>query len=296
MTPRRHLLQGLALGATLWTAMPWRAALAAPDATEFARRMAEIEARSGGRLGVALLDTGSGFRAGHRAAERFPMASTFKLLLAGAVLRRVDEGKERLDRVIRFTRDDLVPYAPVTGPAAGGPGLTVAALCEATVTLSDNPAANLLLDTVGGPAGLTAFLRGLGDATTRLDRTEPALNEGRPGDPRDTTTPDSMAFLIRALALGDALRPASRERLMGWLLGNRTGDAQIRAGLPQGWRAAEKTGSNPSAGIANDVGLLLPPGRAPVLLAAYLTEARIAAAERPALLAEVARAAVRALG
>lgn len=296
MTQRRHLLQSLALGATLWTAMPWRAALAAPDATEFARRMAEIEARSGGRLGVALLDTGSGFRAGHRAAERFPMASTFKLLLAGAVLRRVDEGKERLDRVIRFTRDDLVPYAPVTGPAAGGPGLTVAALCEATVTLSDNPAANLLLDTVGGPAGLTAFLRGLGDATTRLDRTEPALNEGRPGDPRDTTTPDSMAFLIRALALGDALRPASRERLMGWLLGNRTGDAQIRAGLPQGWRAAEKTGSNPSAGIANDVGLLLPPGRAPVLLAAYLTEARIAAAERPALLAEVARAAVRALG
>ena len=183
---------------------------AAQDALqgEFAR----IEAKSGGRLGVAVLDTRDGSRTGHRADERFAMCSTFKLLAGAAVLARHDAGKEQLDRRIRYGAKDLVTYSPVTEKHVAT-GMTLAELCDAAIALSDNTAGNLLLAALGGPEGLTAFARTLGDGVTRLDRIEPALNEAAPGDPRDTTTPAAMAANIRALVLGDALSAPSREQL-----------------------------------------------------------------------------------
>ncbi len=259
---------------------------------------AEIEAASGGRLGVAVLDTASGATAGHRAAERFPLTSTFKLLAAAAVLARVDAGQDRLDRRIHFGPADLVTYSPLTEPHAGKDGMTLEALCEAAMILSDNTAGNLLLGSLGGPAGLTAFARSLGDAETRLDRSEPTLNEATPGDPRDTTTPAGMLASLRALTLGTALAPASRALLLGWLRDNRTGDARLRAGLPAGWRAGEKTGSG-EHGTTNDVGLFWPPGEiaggAPVLVAGYLTGTAAPAGQRNATLAAVARVVAAAL-
>lgn len=296
MTIGRRMMMVAGLGAgALWGAMPWRAAAAEGRQAALEARLRAIEAESGGRLGVAVREAApGGLRAGHRAAERFPLTSTFKLLAAAAVLRRVDAGQERLDRVLRFSSADLVTYSPVTKPQADGPGMTLEALCAATVTLSDNTAGNLVLGTLGGPAGLTAFARDLGDPVTRLDRWETALNEATPGDPRDTTSPEAMLGLIGALTLGEALSAASRERLMGWLLGNRTGDRRLRAGLPAGWRAAEKTGSG-GRNTANDVGLLLPPGgRAPILVTVYLTGATVPAEGRDAAIAAVAEAVVRA--
>lgn len=255
---------------------------------------ARIEAARGGRLGVAVLDTGDGRRAGHRPDERFPLGSTFKLLAAGAVLARADAGQDSMQRRIRFTRDDLVSYSPVTETQVGGDGMTLAALCEAAVTVSDNTAGNLLLGVLGGPAGLTAALRAIGDGVTRLDRREPDLNEARPGDPRDTTSPAAMLADLQALALGPALFPSSREALQGWLRRNRTGDARLRARLPQGWQAGEKTGSS-AHGTSNDVGLLWPPGgAAPVLVAAYLTEGAADGAVRDAALADVGAAVAAA--
>ena len=165
--------------------------------------LARIEAGSGGRLGVSITDTGSGHRAGHRQTARFPMCSTFKVLACGAVLSRVDQGIETLDRRIRFSAADLVTYSPVTKDRVGGDGMTLAELCAAAMTRSDNTAGNLILARLGGPQAVTAFARALGDGMTRLDRTETALNEAAPGDPRDTTTPDSMAADLHALALGD---------------------------------------------------------------------------------------------
>lgn len=261
--------------------------------------LARLEAESGGRLGVAVLDTASGTGVGHRATERFPLTSTFKLLAAAAVLARVDAGQDRLDRRIRFAAAEVVVYSPATEAHAGGPGLTLAALCEAAMVLSDNTAGNLLLDALGGPSGIGAYARSLGDGATRLDRVEPLLNEAVPGDPRDTTTPAAMLGNLRALLLGDALAPASQERLLGWLVGNRTGDAKLRAGLPEGWRAGEKTGGG-SNGTSNDVGILWPPagdakGHSPLLVAAYLTGTPAAPAQRDATLAAVARAVVASL-
>ncbi|MBO1078935.1 class A beta-lactamase [Roseomonas haemaphysalidis] len=276
MINRRQWLGGalLALGAK-------RAWAQGGLAADFAR----IERQIGGRLGVAVLGTGG--RVGHRVDERFPLGSTYKLLAAAGVLARVDAGQDRLDRRIRFSRADLVTYSPATEQHAGGPGMTLDAVCEAAMILSDNTAGNLLFDALGGPAGLTAWLRGLGDGMTRLDRIETALNEATPGDPRDTTSPAAMLGNLQKLLLGDALSAASRDRLAGWLRNNRTGDARLRARLPPGWQAGEKTGTS-SHGTSNDVGLLWPPGGGkPVLVAAFITECPAPPARRDAALAEV---------
>jgi len=252
------------------------------------RRWREIEAASGGRLGVAMLDTGSGKRSAYRADERFPMCSTFKPLAVAAVLARVDRGVEKLDRRIPFGKADLLDYAPVTTARVGEGGMTLADLCEAAITVSDNTAANLILATYGGPAGLTEYLRSIGDPTTRLDRFELELNEARPGDPRDTTTPAAMVSTMQVLLLGDALSTASRERLIGWLVANKTGNERLRAGLPAGWRAGDKTGTG-YRGTTNDVAIVWPPNRAPLLIAAYLTETEATSEARNATIASVGR-------
>ncbi len=260
-------------------------AAALPD-TGWLEALARIEASVGGRVGVAVLDTHTGRQIAHRGGERFPMASTFKLLLAAQTLRRVDQGQDKLDRRITYAKKDLVTYSPVTEPHADGAGLTVEELCAGTMTLSDNTAANLLLASNGGPAALTAYVRSLGDSITRLDRNEPALNEAKPGDPRDTTTPQAMVHCIQALALGDALSPASREKLQSWLLANKTGDRRLRARLPEGWKAGEKTGTA-SRGTSNDAGVFWPPGRKPVVVSCYLTGGEAPPEQREAAMAEI---------
>jgi len=247
---------------------------------------APIEAQSGGRLGVAVLQA-DGRIEGHRLDERFPMCSTFKWLAAAHVLHRVDRGLERLDRRIRYGREVLLPHSPVTQKHVGE-GLTLGELCHATITTSDNAAANLILDTYGGPQGLTAYARGLGDSVTRLDRRETELNEARPGDPRDTTSPRAMAHLLRTTLLVDALSPRSREQLAGWLEACETNRERLHADLPAGWRMGSKTGSG-GRGSTNDVGIFWPPGRPPVLVAVYVTETQAPAADRNGAIAAVAR-------
>ncbi|MBW8756556.1 MAG: class A beta-lactamase [Burkholderiales bacterium] len=256
-------------------------------------RWRAIEAQVGGRLGVAVLDTGTGELAGQRLDERFPMCSTFKALAVALVLARVDAGQERLERRIAVTRADLLEWAPVTSRRVGGAGMTVAELCEAAITVSDNTAANLLLASAGGPAGVTAFVRRLGDDVTRLDRTEPTLNEAAPGDPRDTSTPRAMARTLRRLMLGDSLSDAGRARLVQWMSANTTGGQRLRAGVPFDWRVADKTGTG-RLGTTNDVGVLWPPRRAPLVVVSYLTATGAPAAAREGALADVARSITRA--
>ncbi|QLA79747.1 class A beta-lactamase [Acidovorax sp. JMULE5] len=263
---------------------------------EWNETLAHIERTAQGRLGVAMLDTGSGLALGWRQDERFAMASTFKAVLAGWMLALVDQGKERLDARVHFAKADVVAYSPVSGPRAGdGGGLTVGELCSATVSLSDNTAANLLLARHGGPAGFTAFVRSLGDSITRLDRTEPTLNEAKVGDPRDTTTPLAMLQTLRKLTLGDVLTPPSRAWLQRWLMETSTGDKRLRAGVP-GWKVGDKTGTASDSGTANDVAVMWPPaGGAPVLVTCYLTRSTVKPEQRDAAIAQVARAVATAI-
>lgn len=287
---------GQACAAETKSTVPGGAKASSELARSVKARLAAIEVRVAGRLGASIVDMESGFAAGWREHERFPMCSTFKALAAAAVLARVDRHLDDLSRRIAFSREDLVPYSPATGKHAGdGKGMTLSELCEAAVTLSDNTAGNLLLASIGGPPGLTAFVRHLGDTVTRLDRNEPTLNEALPGDRRDTTSPAAMLATLRALLLDNRLSPPSREQWLAWLQANRTGDERIRAGLPKGWRVGDKTGTG-ERGTANDVAFIWPPGRGPIIATAYLTGTAAAAGERNAALAEVGRLVASIVG
>lgn len=289
MNRRRFLSTGASLAAAgLMSRMNDAFAAGEPN-DALAATFKKLEIESGGRLGVAMLDTATGAQIGHRADERFPMCSTFKALAVSAVLKRVDAGKENLARRIRFSKSDLMAYSPATEGRIDGDGMSIAELCAAAITLSDNTAANLLLASLGGPAEVTAFVRVLGDPVTRLDRIEPDLNEARDGDPRDTTTPNAMASDFRSLVTGDALSSGSRDQLTAWLVGNKTGDTRLRAGLPPGWRVGDKTGTG-EHGTANDVAVIWPPQRAPIILAAYLTQASVSSERQNAIIAAIAQA------
>jgi beta-lactamase class A len=293
MHTRRRFLQWSALAASaLAVQAAWgkqaKGGVLAEDALDAA--LARIEQRAGGRLGVALRDAQGRHLAGRREDERFPMCSTFKFLLAGAILHEVDAGRLRLDRRVPIAAGDLLGNSPITEQHVGPRGLSVGELCQATVTRSDNAAANLLFPLVGGPAGVTAFLRASGDAVTRVDRTEPTMNLFAPGDDRDTTTPAAMAGNLRRLLLGEVLKPASRQQLTAWLRDNRTGDKRLRAGLPAGWQVGDKTGFN-GEDTTNDIAILWPPGGgAPMLLATYLQGAAVDPDGQNAALASVAGA------
>jgi beta-lactamase class A len=275
-----------------FAALTWPTAAGAsstmPGLRPIRQRLAKIERRVAGRLGVAALDVGAERRLAHRANERFPLCSTFKWLLTAQILARVDRGAERLGRQIPYGPSDLLEYAPVTREHVSEGAMSISALCAAAIQYSDNTAANLLLGTVGGPSGLTACVRGIGDPVTRLDRIESGLNSAVPGDPRDTTTPAAMAANPRRVLRGRALTEPSRERLLDWLVGNTTGDAKLRAGLPTHWRVGDKTGMGAN-GATNDVAIVWPARKAPILVAAYLTESTAPASERNNALADVGR-------
>lgn len=230
-------------------------------------RFAALEKQSGARIGIAALDTGAGKRVAWRANERFVMCSTFKMSLAAAVLAKVDKGGEQLDRLVRYGADVPIGVSPATSKNAGH-GMTVGELCAAAVLYSDNGAANLLLDAIGGPQALTRFWRSIGDSVTRLDDKELKLNI--PDGDRNTTTPDAMLGNLRALLLGKALSPNSRDRLLGWMRASTTGVNRLRAGLPAAWQWADKTGTSAAQyGLVNDIDIATPPGRKPILIAAY---------------------------
>jgi beta-lactamase class A len=268
-----------------------------PQSPAFSRLSEEfmrIEGESGGRLGVAVLDTGSAAEAKHRADERFPMCSTFKLLAAAAILTRVDAGRENLDRTIAFGPGDIVVNSPTTSARVSEGRMNLGELCEAAMIVSDNTAGNLLLANLGGPAGLTAYVRSIGDNITRLDRIEPELNEALLDDPRDTTSPAAMLADIKSLVLGNVLSRASKKQMIDWLLGNRTGGARLRARLDKSWRVGDKTGSG-ERGTTNDVGLIWAPNRDPVIACVYLTGSPGKGEDRNATMAAIGYAIGSAL-
>jgi len=303
MLPRRRFLQFSTSAVVSSLALPLIARAAgrgvgpapAAGAIEAAMDFAALEKACAGRLGVTVLDTASGRRIGHRQDERFPLCSTFKTVLAATVLDQSRRVPGLLDRRVPVREADLLSHAPVARRHAGK-DLTVRDLCRATIITSDNTAANLLFDVVGGPPAVTAFLRAHGDSVTRSDRLEPELNSFVEGDPRDTTTPAAMAATLQRLVLGDALAPAARQQLADWLIDNETGDACLRAGLGARWRVGDKTGSN-GEDARNDTAVLWPMGGgAPWVITAYLQAADISNDQRASVLAQVGRIADRLIG
>ncbi|MFI9722017.1 class A beta-lactamase [Streptomyces sp. NPDC052396] len=268
---------------------PSRTATTAPTTASFKG----LEQRFGARLGLYALDTGSGRQVTYRADERFAHASTFKALAVGALLRRTSDAD--LDKVVTYGPKDLQKWAPVTSQHTDT-GMRLRDLADAAMRYSDNTAANLILDHLGGPPGLQRQLRELGDTTTNTNRPEPALNEATPGDTRDTSTPRALAGDLRRLALGDVLSPGRRRLLTDWLVGNTTGGPYIRAGVPTGWKVGDRTG-NGGYGTRNDIAVAWPPhGGRPVVIVVLSDRGKANAASDDALIAETTRAALKSLG
>ena len=254
--------------------------------------LAALEAEFVARVGVQAIDTGDGRVVEHRADERFGFASTLKLPAAAVLLDRTTDAE--LAEVVRWSAADVEAsgYSPVTSEHVAD-GLPLGEVAEAAVRQSDNTAMNVVLERLGGPAGLDAALAELGDDVTSVDRTEPGLNDVVAGDPRDTTTPAAFATLLRAVAVDDALDPDDRATLLEWASGNATGDALVRAGAPEGWVVADKSGG--AGPIRDDVALVTPPGRAPIVLVVLTTRDDPAAAYDDALVARTAEVVLAAL-
>jgi beta-lactamase class A len=292
---RRGLLLGM--GATLATACARGASPSPPESTAPRSELdtfAAIEASVGGRVGVFALDTGSGNHLAHRENERFAMCSTFKWALVAAVLARVDRREVSLEERVRYGRSDLLEYAPTTRDQVSDGAMTVEALAKAAITKSDNTAANLLLMKVDGPPGLTQFFRRLGDPVTRLDRNEPTLNTNIRGDVRDTTSPHAMVSLMRSVLCGDVLSLGGRDRLIGWLCACETGHERLRAGLPPEWTVGDKTGTG-LGGAVDDIAIVVPPRRAPILIASYLSDSVSSLASLSAAHREIGRIVAKQL-
>lgn len=250
----------------------------------------ELEKKFDARLGVyAMSDNGSTIE--HRADERFAFCSTFKGLAAAAILHR--NPMSHLDTVVTYTDADLMKSSTITRQHVQT-GLKLRDLCDAAVRYSDGTAGNLLLRDVGGPAELTKYLRELGDTETRMDRIEPDLTSATPGDPRDTATPRSLGADYQRIVLGNALEPEKRDFLKDLLERSTTGAKRVRAGVPEGSRVANKTGTG-EYGTVNDIAVVWPPNREPILIAIMSSKSAADARYDEALVAEAAAYVVKTL-
>ncbi len=285
LSNRRFALLGVLL--PLLSGVPAEAA--GFDPAPVAAAVEDAQARLSARVGVAIIDTQTGRTWSNRGDERFPLNSTFKAFLCAALLDAAEKGTADPKRKVVVQESDIVSYSPVMEKHVGGKGFSVAELCEVTVTISDNAAANLVMAELGGPEGVTAYLRRIGDDKTRIDRWEPESNTGIPGDERDTTTPRAAAETLRKLVLGDALAPQARAMLTSWLEGNKVGNATLRAGIPKGWRIADKTGAGAN-GSRNNIAVIWPEGRDPVVVAIYITQTTAAFQTRNKAIADIGTA------
>ena len=289
---RRSLLR---FAATLPFALAFKARAAdTSEARSVEGQLAKLEQTAGGRLGVSALNTANGTWIGHRADERFPFCSTFKVILSGAILARSTQAAGFMQQRIRYAQSDVVHYSTVTAEHIGD-GMTVAELCAAAIQHSDNTAANLLIKLLGGTDAVTAYARLIGNDVFRLDRLETSLNDAVPGDPRDTATPASMVRSLHTLTLGDTLPIAQRTQLLDWLRGNQMGSKRIGAALPAGWTMGDKTGTG-DYGTANDLAVIWPPSRPPLILGIYHTQPGQDAKARDDVVAAAARIVVGAVG
>ncbi|MEZ7127245.1 class A beta-lactamase [Nonomuraea sp. AD125B] len=289
----------LLTGSTLGTATAATAdAAVAPQRggqAQVTKELRALEKSYKGRIGAYAIDTATGRTVGYRSGERFPLLSTFKAPACAAALHKARTSEPGLmDKVVKWTKDELKPNSPTTEKHVAD-GLTVAQLCEATITLSDNTAGNMVLKQIGGPAGLTRYFRSLKDPVSRLDRWETELNDWTAKDKRDTTTPAAISRDLSLLTWGDALNAKDRRRLNGWLRANRTGDKRIRAGLPKSWTIGDKTGTNAEVGGANDIAVVWPDkAAAPIIMAVYTTRSTPAVDDK--VLAKTATVLARGLG
>jgi beta-lactamase class A len=241
-------------------------------------KLAELEAASGGRLGLSVFNTANDQPIQYRDNERFPLGSTFKVMVVAAVLKQSMLQTDLMQQKIMYQQKDIETWSPITEKNIKE-GMTIFDLCAATISYSDNTAANLLINKLGGPQAITAFARSIGDQDFSMDS---------PGDFNITSTPRAMNESLQKITMGNILGKSQREQLITWMKNNTTGDNRIRAGVPKGWTVADKTGSG-DFGVTNDIGIIWPPNAAPIIISIYFIQPQKDAMRRPDVIAEVTR-------
>ncbi|MHA8113909.1 class A beta-lactamase [Kosakonia cowanii] len=279
--PAKSFLALLLLGASAANA----ATIDAATLTAIARLQEE---KLHARIGIAVIDTASGKSVSYRGDERFPLNSTHKALLCGALLSKVDRGEFALSDTTQFSKETLVDYSPVTSKFVEPKSMSWQQVCSAAIEYSDNTAANLVAQKLGGPQKVTAWFAGLGDNVTRLDRKEPELNSAVPGDLQDTTTPLAVSRTLEKLTLGDALKPESRAQLVQWMKDDKVADALLRASLPSGWKIGDKTGAG-AHGSRSIISVVWPKKGQPIIVSVYITQTEATLAQSNDAIARIGK-------
>ena len=266
-----HFGASIAFSALIASFIP--APVFAIDTTKLSEAVQAEENVLQARIGMAVFDANTGNTWHYRGDERFPLNSTHKTFTCAALLAKVDGKLLSLDQTVSISKAMLVAYSPITERALHPDALPLGRICQAAVSYSDNTAANIAFDAIGGAAGFAAYMRSIGDEHTRLDRKEPALNEARPGDVRDTTTPNAIVSSLRKTLLGDALSAAARAQLTQWMVDDQVAAALLRASLPPDWKIADKTGAG-DYGSRSIIAVIWPPSMPPLVLGLYITQTK----------------------
>ncbi|TMX39335.1 CARB/PSE/RTG family carbenicillin-hydrolyzing class A beta-lactamase [Vibrio rotiferianus] len=249
--------------------------------------LAAIEQHIGGRIGVSVWDTQNDEHWDYRGDERFPMMSTFKTLACATMLKDMDSEKLDKNATAKVEERNMVVWSPVMDRMAGQT-TRIEHACEAAMLMSDNTAANIVLRSIGGPHGVTRFLRSIGDKATRLDRFEPRLNEAKPGDKQDTTTPNAMINTLHTLLEGDALSYESRIQLKIWMQDNKVSDSLMRSVLPKGWSIADRSGAG-GFGSRGITAMIWKENHKPIYISIYITETDLSLQARDQVIAQVSQ-------
>ena len=246
-----------------------------------------LEQQTSSRIGVSVWDTQADERWDYRGDERFPLMSTFKTLACAKMLSDMDSGKLSKNATAKVDERSIVVWSPVMDKLAGQ-NTRIEHACEAAMLMSDNTAANLVLNEIGGPKAVTMFLRTIGDKATRLDRIEPRLNEATPGDSRDTTTPNAILNTLRTLVEGDTLSYESRVQLKIWMQDNKVSDSLMRSVLPTGWSIADRSGAG-GHGSRGINAIIWKENHRPVYISIYVTETELSLQARDQLVAQISQ-------
>ncbi|MBS9920589.1 CARB family carbenicillin-hydrolyzing class A beta-lactamase [Vibrio alginolyticus] len=246
-----------------------------------------LEQQTSSRIGVSVWDTQADERWDYRGDERFPLMSTFKTLACAKMLSDMDSGKLSKNATAKVDERSIVVWSPVMDKLAGQ-NTRIEHACEAAMLMSDNTAANLVLNEIGGPKAVTMFLRTIGDKATRLDRIEPRLNEATPGDSRDTTTPNAILNTLRTLVEGETLSYESRVQLKIWMQDNKVSDSLMRSVLPTGWSIADRSGAG-GHGSRGINAIIWKENHRPVYISIYVTETELSLQTRDQLVAQISQ-------
>jgi beta-lactamase class A len=268
--------------------------------TELQTELAEIAKAANGRVGVGAVLVETGDTAYLDRTGQYPMQSVYKLPIAMAVLKMLDEGKVRIDQEISITPDDFVRpgfHSPIRNANPQGTVLTLAEILRYSMSESDGTASDVLLDLAGGPSAVMSYLSGIGISGLIVADSEKSISKDWETQYRNWSTPEASINLLRAIHERRAgLSEPTTTLLLKVMTETETGDRRMKRQLPEGASLAHKTGTGGTeggiTGATNDIGIITLPDGRHILLAIYVSNSPASGPVREKVISDIARAVV----